>query len=123
MLRLVRVTKEDVDVLFELVALSQETSQKAYLLAGLSQLQDHFKQHQSEQTVRMVLTHDLHNSLYDIVVEPFTPADADRKGIPTAHYLWMCAKIPEIQKNVAAPELLDPNFLGFQQEPQKTYLN
>lgn len=122
MFRLIQITPEDVDVLFELVCLSPETEAKPTLLAGLTEMAQHFRS-TGDPSVRMVFTADFHRELYDIVMQPFMPADATRHGVPTERYLYMCTRLPQIQKSVATPELWDPTFAGMQQEPKKTYLN
>lgn len=122
MFRLVQVTPDDLDILFELVCLSPENDLKPTLMAGLREMAEHLKT-TGEPSVRMVFTPEFHKHLYDIVTQPFMPVDADRAGLPTERYLYMCSRLPTIQRTVATPELFDPAFAGFKQNPTKTYLN
>lgn len=121
MLRLVRVTSSDVDVLFKLVTINNIPG-KTDLLAGLTQLHDYFKT-TKDSTIRLVLTLELHKQVSDIVNNSFLPADAHRLGIPMPNYLEMVSRLPYIQHNLANPELIDPNFLGSAGTPDSTYLN
>ena len=124
MLRLVTVSPQDVEILFELVAffVPDQNPDKPVMLGGLKQLSDYF--HESGNAdCRMVLTSDLHRQIAEIVNTPFMPADADRLGIPTSHYLGMCSRIPTIQKAMAMPEVWDPQQVAFRTEPDTKYLN
>lgn len=124
MLRLVRVTPEDLDVLFELVCLVEaETEDKVMIMAGLRNIADHFKA-TGESVVRMVFPADLFKQVVQVVNAPFMPADAAKLGIPENHYLYMVSRLPGIQSNFAQPEYFDPDFANVTpKQNEKTYLN
>lgn len=119
MLRLVAVTPTDVDILFELVTF-HDIPDREDLLAGLTQLHNHFKT-SKDGMVKMVLTTELHKQVVDIV-DSFMPADAVRFGIPDDHYMQMVRRIPYIQKSLANPDLMDPKYFHIG-PPATSYLN
>ena len=119
MLRLVPVTADDIDILFELVAFS-EVTEKETLLAGLIQMSNHFRA-TNDKMVKMVFTADILNQV-KYIVDTFMPADAERHGIPLVRYNYMANRLPAISKRLGLPE-----FVSFDPKnatpAQKVYLN
>ena len=121
MLRLVKVTLEQVDVLFELVCLS-EPEDKKDLMAGLTQLASYFRG-SGESVAQMVLAPNLLEQLNAVINAPFMPADAEKLGIPSERYLHMMASLPGIRRTFAAPTVWNPQAGFLDTAPQKSYLN
>lgn len=121
MLKLVSVTAQDVEVLFELVTMSDNVPDRDDIMAGLMQMHHHFRS-SKDNSLRMVLTDEILVQIKQIVNYPFMPADADAMGIPKEHYINMISRLPHIRTSLANPEVFDPQFANTA-TPNKTYLN
>lgn len=110
MLRLVRVTPQDVEILFQLVCFNNPTD-KQDLMAGLVQMSRHFAQ-TSDKYARLVLPPNLFSQLVALIECPWMPADAKVWGMPQEVYIEMAVRMPAIREAFSVPDLVDFNFLN-----------
>lgn len=109
MLRLVNVTPQDVDVLFELVCMT-ESQDKQDLMQGLRQMAEYFVETR-DPNARLVLPAHLYSQLREIVTTPWMPADAERWGLPQENYMNMVKRLPAIRQAFDTQEMIAIEFV------------
>jgi hypothetical protein len=123
MLRLVSVTKADVEVLFELATFAPDNSIRKDVLAQATWLLKQFDPNQPDQTIRMVLVANMHEAVTALVSFPLVPSDTQQLGITFARLLELTAGQNALLRKLKDFEYSDPKFMSYWDKPDTTFLN
>lgn len=121
MLRLVEVTKNELQTLYRVASMVPDNAIKVDVLTQTRWLLEHFPA--NKDIVKMVLVANMHEAILAVASYPLMPADADRLGITFTEML----KILEVQNSLVLKlrdfDMVYPDFMDFDGKPDTTFLN
>lgn len=122
---MVAVTKSETQSLITLLhALPRPTSDSPpveYVSATLAKMLTYFKS--DADTNKLTLPNEFYTLMRLAVEQPLVPADCHRMGIELSAIHTVLKDQVALRKKFMEPELVDPNFVGFTQQPDRRFLN